>query len=129
MAHRKEFVKEHDRRWESNARKRRRFSALGLEMEKRVEGLLQKMKDEGSILSYIHHPRNSLEDRKGNDFTVTIVRGGEKIDVSFGVTISSRKAGTNAKVVGAKDLHFPLNTNDARIQERILQLAQSAQAV
>ena len=66
----------------------RRHSQWGLEAERQLEVLLQRLKDGSEILDFTHHQRNSEEDAGGKDFTAWRLVNGQVIKRSFGISFS-----------------------------------------
>ena len=79
------------RRVFSQDRRANRYSEMGRDMEKRVEGIGQGMAEAGVLVSFCYHEPNSPEDQEGRDFTVVKQVGGMPIERSFGITISHNR--------------------------------------
>lgn len=116
-----------DRRWkEIHRRKSVRGSAQGREMEHRIEKIGQLLIEEGLLINFERHAANTREDWDGADFTAVAMVCGERVEKSFGVTISA-----GAKVLEDKFRYngtvpeqwwIPWNTKDETIKRKILRL-------
>jgi len=100
-------------------RRSKRGAARGIELESKVEEILQDMVDEGLISSFTKHQRFSFADRNGMDFTVR--KGG--FEKPFGVTISARQLPIHKGIhPEVPQFYFPVETKTATIRKRVLGL-------
>lgn len=114
------------KKWEeANSRKSERYSEYGRLFELEVEKLLNKMKENGKIFSFVRHLPHTPEDLAGKDFTVTKLVNGQTLEISFGVTISARQRQLNEHKMchpNVPQFRFPIGTNPSTIEKRILEL-------
>ncbi len=100
-----------------------RFAGYGLQLEEEVEKILRAMRDEGCVVRFERHSKNSIEDFTGKDFTVWKFVGGTMVERSFGVTISSRRR--NKSTMLHRDIPqwwLPIGTKPTTISGKVLSL-------
>lgn len=97
---------------------------LGREMECHVDSIGQGMVEEGLLEEFIYHEPNSPEDQDGRNFTAVMVIDEERVERSFGITISGNgvAAWDDLLYPGATQWSLPWNTKDETIREKILHL-------
>ena len=112
------------RRRKSRNRHADRRNKLGREMEGRVNDIGQNMVEGGELEEFIYHEPNSPEDQEGRDFTAVMVIDGERVDRSFGITISGNGVAALDRVLHPKAAQWslPWNTKDETIRGKILRL-------
>ena len=98
------------------ARKSFRRSLMGRKQEATVLEILEQAQRKGQFLKVELHQPNSAEDRSGKDFTVVKIVGQEKVEKSFGITISERRNGYSKMVhPDVPQFWFPLATKPKTI--------------
>ena len=108
---------------EIHDRRRTRRALQGRLFEGEVAKMLEKLKAEGKILSFVRHLPNSAEDHEGRDFSFTGLREGVQVKLSFGITISSRSWNwAKARYPNIPQFYWPIGTNPATMVKRILKL-------
>ena len=107
----------------ANNRRGARFSAYGRELERKLEEMLARMQEEGTITSFVRHEPNSAEDAAGKDFSIILGEDEGAVTVSFGVTIS-QKSWDEARGVhpDVPQFWFPLNMKPETMRKRVLSL-------
>ena len=96
---------------------------VGVELEDRVAVMLGGLQQQGQIDVFNRHEHHSDEDHAGRDFTIWKIVGGERVEKTFGVTISMRRWNYSKCLhPDVKQFCFPIGTNDTTIQRRILEL-------
>ena len=124
MARKRKRGTSNSQRWrERNNRRSERWSEHGHGLEQGIEELLQAMQEEGVIISFVHHPQNSDEDREGRDFTICGLVKEKPVERSFGVTISMH-SWNEAKILHPDVSQFcwPIGHNPSNVRRRILGL-------
>ena len=103
------------------ARRSSRGSNMGRMMEERVLAMGNQLVIDGTLESFTYHKPNSPEDLSGRDFTAVMTVGKERVERSFGVTISGgRKVNYKRNRYPDTDLwSLPWNTKDRTIRRKI----------
>lgn len=109
-------------------RRSERKSRLGRELEERVHAIGRSMVDSGCLQEFTYHGTNSQEDQEGKDFTAAVIVDGERVERSFGVTISGNGVTDLDSVLhpGVSSWSLPWNTKDETIRMKILALFPAA---
>jgi hypothetical protein len=96
---------------------------IGYWMEDTVEKILETMVKDKKLLSFKRSKPNSRQDREGRDFRVTKLVQGQKISISFGITISlTGVIRHKCKHPDVPQLLMEPTISDERIAEKILSL-------
>lgn len=108
------------------ARKSKRYADVGRIKEIEVEKLLKQAGDiNGKLLfsSVKRHEPNSLEDREGKDFTVSIIVDDKIISRSFGISISRQSVcESRLKHPQIPQMHLPISIKPDTIVKKVLAL-------